>query len=170
MPKASKPSATKKAAKSETGKSGAKSNVAAAQIELPSIIDESTVFDQYIGKPTGALMISCKKIARINSAGIRAWKGCFDHLDKNGISLTFVDCPPVVLQQVALFDNFLSGGTISSVLVPYLCQICGKSFEKHYTVSELKKNKCDFQPSKCDKCGAMAEFDDDFDIYTRLIE
>ncbi len=76
------------------------------------------------------------------------------------IEVTYVDVPPVLVEQFNMISNFGAGGRVESLLVPFLCKPCKSTLFGKYTAEALKQAQLQLAPAKCPTCGGEAEFDD----------
>jgi hypothetical protein len=79
---------------------------------------------------------------------------------KKGTKLKFFECSSAIVEQVNLISNFLCGGTVESVLVPFNCTQCKCELVGMFKTEDLKKIQYDVKDLKCSKCGGRAVFDD----------
>lgn len=137
----------------------------ALHIRLTGVIDEHTNFEELIGPPPGELVVHCKDVLRINSVGVKLWIKYFQTCSEKGTKLTFTDCSPAIVEQINLVYNFTFGGTIESIVVPFVCTSCRTELLGAFKVEDLKKIQLKIPDLKCTKCGGKAEFDDLPDVY-----
>ena len=123
-------------------------------------IDEQVDLESLIGPVSGSLRVSCGGIARFNSIGVKNWIQYFGELKKKAVVLEFVECSPAVVEMCNSYHNFLAGGRLFSLHIPFLCGKCQANFVKTATVEQLKERKFALVAEPCPKCGASAEFDD----------
>jgi hypothetical protein len=140
------------------------------QVALTGSIDERTNFQTLIGETGKSLVLDLSAITRVNSSGIRSWKQYFDGLNKAGVDLLFTKASPPIVEQIAIFKNFLCGGRLDSMFVPFLCTKCDKNSEVLFTVEQLKQINFQIKEIKCKFCAGKAEFDDDPDLYFNFLK
>lgn len=128
--------------------------------KISGVIDDVADFDATLGAPPAALRIHCGDVKRINSVGVKKWVTYFQRAKDRHTKLEFVECSPVIVQQVNLFRNFVCGGAIRSIHMPYACPGCGNNFSQVYDCEALKKNVSSPPAAPCPKCGKPGEFDD----------
>src|SRR5690606_37822072 len=136
-------------------------NQEAYHVHLAGVVEEGTKFgsiDEVVHG--GDLYVYCRDVTRISSAGLREWIRFFSELKNRGERLTFHECSPVVVDQLNLFPNFLSGGKIESLYVPFACKDCGHSDSFLFSLTELKSQRFKLNDQKCSKCSGVSEFDD----------
>ncbi|NBU22107.1 hypothetical protein EBS43_11975 [bacterium] len=129
-------------------------------IFLNGSIEESVSFETIIGQPIPEMHVNCKGISRINSIGVKSWIAYFQTCQKSGTKITFYECSSAIVEQINLISNFLCGGKVDSIFLPYSCKGCKSELAALFPVSELRKLGSDIPNQKCNKCGNVAEFDD----------
>ena len=135
-------------------------------VRLSGSIEESVDFDKLIGSVSGDLIVNCKGVPRINSVGVKAWIKFFQSLQQKGIKLTFEECSTAIVEQINLISNFVCGGTVDSIFVPFSCQNCKTELVGLFKTESLKGQDLDhLPPLKCTKCSGQAVFDDIPDEY-----
>ncbi|MBI3535237.1 MAG: hypothetical protein HY072_07105 [Deltaproteobacteria bacterium] len=129
-------------------------------VRLSGSIEESANFDQLIGPTPNEVHVYTKEVPRINSTGVKAWIKYFTVLQANGVKLKFFECSTCVVQQVNLISNFICGGTVESIYVPFACGSCSAELVGLFPCETLKTLGNDIPDQKCTKCGSAAAFDD----------
>lgn len=129
-------------------------------VRFSGSIGENVNFEQMIGPVSGELIINCREIPRINSVGVKSWIKYFSSLQAKGIKLTFTDCSTAIVEQINLISNFLCGGTVESIYVPFSCNSCKSELVGRFTIADIKKLQMNFPALKCTKCNGEAVFDD----------
>ena len=129
-------------------------------IRLSGSIEESVNFDQLIGAPPAELVVNCKEIPRINSVGVKAWIKYFQAAQAKGVKLRFAECSTAIVEQINLISNFVCGGVVESVYVPFACTGCKTELVGLFKTEDLKKMAMNLPELKCTKCGGKAVFDD----------
>ncbi len=67
-------------------------------IYLDGSIEETPPLDQVFGPiQTKEIQVSCKKVNRLNSAGVRSWIKFFEGLRNKGTQFRFFECSPEFL-------------------------------------------------------------------------
>lgn len=140
-------------------------------VEMIGIIDERLEFSQLNGKTEKPLKVDCKRVTRINSVGVKNWIRYFSGLTQKKIPVTFEFMPPCLVEQLNAVQNFNSGGTVVSILLPYKCKSCQTSLLGPVQVSDIPKLMKSIPETKCPKCQGVASFDDlpeeYFEFYVR---
>jgi len=129
-------------------------------VRLAGSIEESVNFDQLIGIPPAELHVNCKEVPRINSVGVKAWIKYFQSCQAKGTILKFTDCSTAIVEQINLISNFICGGTVESIFVPFSCTGCKSELVGLFKTDDLKKLNLNLPDLKCSKCSGKAVFDD----------
>lgn len=129
-------------------------------VKLSGTIEETVNFDQLIGPPPAAMEVNCKEIYRINSVGVKGWIKYFQSCQAKGTQLKFVECSTAIVEQINLILNFVCGGEIESIYVPFSCTKCSSELLGLFKSVDLKKSNLQVPELKCTKCGGSAAFDD----------
>ncbi len=135
-----------------------KGNVLA--VRLIGTVEETVNFDGLIGPPPTELEVNCKEIARMNSVGIKSWIKYFQSCQTKGTKLKFTECSTAVVEQINLISNFICGGSVESIVVPFACTSCKSELAGVFTTENLKKMELNVPDLQCSKCGNKAVFDD----------
>lgn len=139
----------------------------AVLIEISGQIDEHANFSPIQSGKEVPLIFDLEGITRINSVGIRTWMVWFA---KNAVgrSVTFRNCPKVVVDQFNMVANFLpKNAKVESFYVPYFCESC--SHEARVLLKagvdfnqSSPGNESSFQLPKtpnCEKCALPMDLD-----------
>lgn len=129
-------------------------------VRISGSIEENVNFDQLIGQPAAEMHVNCKEIPRINSVGVKAWIKYFQAAQQKGTKLKFLECSTAIVEQINLISNFVCGGTVESIYVPFSCTGCRSELIGLFRVEDLRKLKLKLPELKCSKCGGKAVFDD----------
>ena len=130
-------------------------------VKLTGSIEESVNLEDLIGPPPAALVINCKEISRINSVGVKGWIKYFQTAQSKGTKLTFEECSTAIVEQVNLISNFVCGGKVDSIYVPFSCTQCKSELIALFKVDDLKaQGEVQLPELPCTKCGGSATFDD----------
>lgn len=71
---------------------------------------------------TGPVVINWKGVNRLNSCGVRDWIILTRKL--KGATLTYEECPMVVIKQLNAVPDFQAKAKVSSFFAPYFCEDC----------------------------------------------
>lgn len=129
-------------------------------VRLMGSIEETVNFDQLLGAPPQEMEVNCKEIPRINSVGVKAWIKYFQTCQGKGTKLRFVECSTAIVEQINLISNFVCGGIVESIFVPFSCTSCKSELVGLFKTEDLKKLQLKLPDLKCTKCGNKAVFDD----------
>jgi anti-anti-sigma regulatory factor len=129
-------------------------------VRLVGAVEESVNFETLIGSPAAELHVYCKEVPRINSIGVKGWIKYFSTLQQAGTKLRFFECSTAIVEQINLISNFVCGGTVESIYVPFSCGACRGEFIALFQVADLKKIGMDIPELSCPKCAGKAAFDD----------
>ncbi len=133
---------------------------AALHVRLAGSIEESVNFDQLIGNPPAEMVINTKEVPRINSVGVKAWIKYFQTAQTKGTKLIFIECSTAIVEQINLISNFVCGGKVESIYVPFSCTGCKSELVGLFKADDLKKLNLEIPDLKCTKCSGKAVFDD----------
>jgi hypothetical protein len=126
---------------------------------------ETVDFKTAVGTTQPDTVLNCKKISRLNSHGVKDWIAFFANETAQGTRLRFIECSPPVVEQINLIMNFVCGGTIESIYVPFCCQNCQKNSVCLYRIKDLRKADLNNLHAVCRHCQGKAVFDDIPDEY-----
>jgi anti-anti-sigma regulatory factor len=133
-------------------------------------IDEKADFDAQIGVVNQEVMVNCKNVDRMTSDGVKAWIKFFQDLQRREVKMTFHDCSPAIISQVNMIVNFLCGGALKSLYVPYTCKKCKKGYFMKIGARKLKKLYKEMPQPQCPVCGQSLSFDDVESEYFNFLE
>src|SRR5262245_7918775 len=80
------------------------------------------------------VVLDLEKVQRINSYGIRQWINVMKEIRGQVQSLLFHRCPPVIVEQFNMINNFGGGGVVYSVYLPFYCENCNQDELKLYSI------------------------------------
>lgn len=107
---------------------------------MPKLVDADVVFD-------------CSEIEAINSIGFRLWLQFLKGL-KERSTFNFVRCSQPYIEYSSLLAKTSYAEYISSVLVPFRCEGCGKEDRTEFDVDDLNADD-DFEDAICQKCNGL---------------
>jgi hypothetical protein len=125
---------------------------------LAGVIDESADL-QPIAQLREPVDLNMREIRRINSFGVRAW---IDHIRQipHEVKLTFVECPPPVIDQCNMVSGFLGHGILQSFYAPMVCEECDEQQSQLFLTEDCRKNGGRLPATPCPRCGRDMEVDD----------
>ena len=130
-------------------------------VQLVGDIGEGVDFKSQIAEGQAEIHLYCKGLARINSVGIKEWIRFFSERTEKGIKLKLYECTPAVVEQINLVVNFICGGTVESMYLPYCCPACYKSSETLMSIENLRQVINNLPQPQCSDCKqANLAFDD----------
>ena len=138
--------------------------------QLQGSLDELCSPNLDLGPPQGEMLISCKEISRINSAGIKTWVKYFKEAAIKGVKVTLLECSPQIVEQCSQIINFTAGALVESVYVPYGCEACRHEFVQLFKTSDLKSIFRNMPAVECPNCKAPSQFDDFVDEYFAFLK
>ena len=134
-------------------------------LKLSGEVVETIDLAATVGSTLPDTVLNCKKISRLNSHGVKDWISFFAAETAKGTRLRFVECSPPVVEQINLIMNFVCGGVIESLYVPFCCQTCKKNSVCLYRIKDLRRADLDNLHAVCRHCKGKAVFDDIPDEY-----
>ena len=147
-----------------------KQEVEATFLTLSGVVDERIEFDRLLGPLTGLVKINLRRIDRINSVGVKNWVRYFNELSQKGVELVFEECSPQIVEQINLVLNFICGGTVASILVPFNCSQCHSAFVVSFSLEELNRIQGEVPEPPCPKCNGKTSFDDIEEEYLAFMD
>ena len=88
------------------------------KVQMAGTIDEDVDFSQFNISGNPKIEVELSGLKSINSCGIREWIKWMGSV--SGASISFANCPKVIVDQINMVDGFLpAGGKVSSFFVPY---------------------------------------------------
>jgi hypothetical protein len=143
-----------------------------SSVDISGVIDEDNGLAETtarINRPVVA--INTAEIERINSCGVRDWVTWLGEMEKAGKSVYFVRCPPAIVSQVNLVNNFVGAGSIVNFYCPYFCSKCDDDNLLLVEVKEALGNLPFKAPMcRCPKCNFPMEFDEVENTYFAFLE
>lgn len=116
----------------------------------------------------GPIEVDLHAVERINSAGVRAWIDAVRALPPT-VPVTFVRCPPAIVDQCNMVTGFLGHGRLASFFAPMVCRECDEQVDTLYTVAAVHAAHGALPPSPCPRCKRPMAIDDLEDQYLLFI-
>lgn len=132
----------------------------ALTLRLSGSIEETVNLDEMVGSTPAEVRVDCKEITRINSVGVKGWIKYFQGLQGKNTKLTFFQCSTAIVEQINLISNFVCGGTVESIYVPFACSNCKAELIALFRTADLNPDSIQLPELKCTKCSNKAVFDD----------
>jgi hypothetical protein len=104
-------------------------------------------------------------IRAFTSSGVSGWIDFLQQLRDNGCHLVFERCSPAVVKQTQAIYDFLCGGAVRSIVVPYICPSCDAEAQDELAVTAVSR----LPASRRCACGAEMELDDLPQLYQALL-
>jgi len=127
-------------------------------LAVSGVIDEHADLGP-LSKVTGDVEVSLKNVRRINSFGVRAWIDAIRRIPKD-TRLTFVECPPPVVDQINMVQGFLGHGKLISFYSPMICEECDEQEDELFFVDKCRELGGKLPQVNCKRCGNAMEVDD----------
>jgi len=127
---------------------------------ISGTIDEKTDLAKELGTPTQPFVVVAKGITRINSVGVKNWIRFFSTFGPKQIVFSFEQLSPTLVEQLNAIQNFNCGGTVNSIVMPYLCAGCKTELIVPIKTADIVKLNNKVPDVKCPKCSGNAAFDE----------
>jgi anti-anti-sigma regulatory factor len=127
---------------------------------LNGVIDDQADLDALLGPPPKVLRVDCGGVSRVNSVGVKAWFKYFEKARQQGTKLEFVECSPVIVQQLNALMNFACGGRVISFHLSYYCQRCSKFFTESVRSDDVREKLFKVPGATCPTCHQEGTFDE----------
>jgi hypothetical protein len=128
------------------------------RMQVFGVIDEHADLKQ-LSDVRGDVEVSLKGVRRINSFGVRAWIDAVRKIPKD-TRLTFVECPPPVVDQINMVQGFLGHGKLVSFYSPMICEECDEQEDELFMVDKCRELGGKLPKVTCKRCGNAMEVDD----------
>jgi hypothetical protein len=128
------------------------------QFTLSGVIDENADLSA-IAEVAIDTEINLKEIRRINSFGVRSWIDAVRKVPA-GVRLTFIECPPPVVDQCNMVTGFLGHGELKSFYAPMTCEECDEQQNQLFDTEECRTRGGKLPATPCPRCGRDMEVDD----------
>jgi len=131
-------------------------------VTLQGNVTEDSTIDELKKDLKPIVIFNLEKVQRINSYGIRQWVNVMKEIRKEVQHLIFHRCPPIIVEQFNMINNFGAGGLVYSIYMPYSCENCGKDELRLYTLPDGKSpDQTAAVPSlTCSACSKPLTFND----------
>ncbi len=129
-------------------------------IRLSGSIEETVNLEEMVGAVPAEVRVDCKEITRINSVGVKGWIKYFQSLQNKNVKLTFFQASTAIVEQINLISNFVCGGAVESIYVPFACTNCKAELIALFRTADINPNSIQLPELKCTKCSGKAVFDD----------
>jgi len=130
--------------------------------EIDETCDMTPVFNR-----DGTVWLDLGGVSRINSVGIRKWLQAAK-ISTPDLLLLFERCAPPIVAQINMIPAFAATGQIRSILVPYVCPVCGSEILEVVKTADLAQT---LPPARqCAGCNKPLVFDDIAEEYFAFLE
>lgn len=109
--------------------------------------------------PNKRYIVDTHRVRRFDSTGIREWVRFMNRLATPGSDVVLDRCSVPMVQQLNMIANMGGHAKVTSIMVPYYCDACGKNSDK-LLIFEPGKDPEIEEEAPCPYCGEMMEFDD----------
>src|SRR5262245_29793597 len=99
------------------------------QVTLVGVVDENAdlaLLGTLGGRP---IRVNMRGVRRINSFGVRVWMDMIRRVPRD-VDITFVQCPPPVIDQCNMVAGFLGHGRLESFYAPMTCSECDEQVDQ----------------------------------------
>jgi hypothetical protein len=144
-----------------------------AAVSLSGVIDEHNGLTQITAQLADAegLLIFLGGIRRINSVGVRDWVLWLNPLRKRYKTLTLVDCPTAIMNEINLVKNFAQGMIVTTFEAPYYCDRCDTESGHTLDARDMVRDTVRTAPKfPCSKPACDNGLDDDPESYFAFLE
>lgn len=118
----------------------------------------------------GPLEIHCGDVTRINSVGSKQWWHYFSGLRKQGVKLTFVGCPEVLIEQANMIPGMLLKHEVLSFYASYFCDPCQKSRRVLIPMEAVARDVEGLAHRPCPECSKEMDFDEIPEFYLGFLK
>ncbi len=128
-------------------------------VTLAGVIDENSDLSPLVQLGERPIRIHLRGVRRINSYGVRAWMDAIRRIPIT-TRLSFVHCPPPVVDQCNMVQGFLGHGTLESFYAPMTCAECDEQLDQLFETAACRANGGKLPTTPCPRCGRPMEVDD----------
>ena len=128
-------------------------------VRLAGVIDEAADLSPLATLGRRPLVIDLHGVQRINSSGVRTWIDFVRGLPAE-VPLSFVRCPPAIVDQCNMVIGFLGHGRMESFYAPLACSDCDEQVDQLYVTAAVKAAGGVLPPAPCPRCRRPMTFDD----------
>ena len=128
-------------------------------VTMSGVVDENADLTPLIQLGTKPIKVHLRGVRRINSFGVRAWMDAIRRVPITA-KLSFVHCPPPVVDQCNMVQGFLGHGTLESFYAPMTCAECDEQIDQLFDTAVCRANGGKLPLTPCPRCGRPMEVDD----------
>ena len=129
------------------------------QVSITGIIDENADLTPLTTLGERPIEVNLRAVRRINSFGVRTWIDAVRKVPQSA-RLTFVQCPPPVVDQCNMVSGFLGHGVLVSFFAPMVCSECDEQIDQLFETAACRANGGKLPVTPCPRCGRPMEVDD----------
>ena len=126
---------------------------------VSGVIDENADLSALGGVTGKDLEINMKGVRRINSFGVRSWMEAIRQVPRD-VRVTFVECPPPVIDQCNMVTGVLGHGVLYSFFAPLVCEECDEQVDELFETQKCRELGGRLPEVLCERCGEPMEVDD----------
>lgn len=131
----------------------------ADEVTIAGVIDENADLSPLVRLGQRPIRIHLRGVRRINSFGVRAWMDAIRRVPIT-TKLSFVHCPPPVVDQCNMVSGFLGHGKLESFYAPMTCAECDEQIDQLFETAACRANGGKLPVTPCPRCGRPMEVDD----------
>lgn len=131
----------------------------ADEVTIAGVIDENADLSPLVRLGQRPIRIHLRGVRRINSFGVRAWMDAIRRVPITA-RLSFVHCPPPVVDQCNMVSGFLGHGRLESFYAPMTCAECDEQIDQLFETAACRANGGKLPLTPCPRCGRPMEVDD----------
>lgn len=129
------------------------------RVAMSGVIDEAADLSPLAALGARPIEVDLHGVERINSAGVRAWIDVVRAVPAS-VPMTFVRCPPAIVDQCNMVAGFLGHGQLASFFAPMVCAECDEQIDQLFETAACRANGGKLPATKCPRCGRPMEVDD----------
>ena len=128
-------------------------------VTMSGVVDENADLTPLIQLGTKPIRVHLRGVRRINSFGVRAWMDAIRRVPIT-TKLSFVHCPPPVVDQCNMVQGFLGHGKLESFYAPMTCAECDEQIDQLFETAVCRANGGKLPATPCPRCGRPMKVDD----------
>ncbi len=137
-------------------------------VTIQGVIDETSDLSIFGSLHRPTVQIHMRGVRRINSYGVRAWLDAIRQVPVT-TKISFVHCPPPVVDQCNMVSGFLGHGQLDSFYAPMTCAECDEQIDQLFETAACRANSNKLPKTPCPRCGRPMEVDDLEDQYLLFV-
>ncbi len=137
-------------------------------VTIAGVVDENADLSPLLRLGARPIRVHLRGVRRINSFGVRSWMDAIRHVPITA-KLSFVHCPPPVVDQCNMVSGFLGHGALDSFYAPMTCAECDEQLDQLFETEVCRANGAKLPLTPCPRCGRPMEVDDLEDQYLLFV-